>query len=69
MRTKSDPPPPEPVAAAAVKAKLVNLRPEDQERIALAMVRTGIGNETDVIRHALAKLCEQWESTVKASGR
>jgi hypothetical protein len=66
MKTKSDPPPPEPLTT---KAKVVNLRPEDQERIALAMARTGIGNETDVIRHALAKLCEQWEPTAKGGAK
>lgn len=61
MRTKSDPP--EALAATdeEKKPKLIQLRPEDRARLDLARARTGIGNDTDVIRHALAKLCEQWE--------
>lgn len=69
MKTKSDPPP----APDERRQKLILLRPEDQERLALARARTGIDNETDVLRHALAKLCEQWEPTgptvTKASAR
>jgi hypothetical protein len=73
MKTKSDPP------AASTddaepgirpnKSKVVILRPDDQDRLALAKARTGIDNETDVIRHALAKLCEQWEPTAKGGAK
>ncbi len=68
MKTKSDPPP---AAADDEKKtpKLIQLRPEDRERLDLARKRTGIGNDTDVIRHALAKLCEPWEATAKVSDR
>ena len=60
----SDPPP-----VVEDKVMTIKLRAIDQSRLATAKERSGIGSDTDVFRHALAKLCEQWESTVKASGR
>jgi hypothetical protein len=60
---KTDPPSP-----VEDKVMTIKLRAVDQSRLATARDRTGIGSDTDVIRHALAKLCEQWEPTAPKGG-
>ncbi len=64
--TKSDPPE---AADNGEKFMTIKLRPDDRRRLALARERTGIGNDTDILRHALARLCEQWEAATKVSER
>jgi hypothetical protein len=61
---KSDPPP-----VVEDKVMTIKMRAVDQARLSLAKERSGIGSDTDVIRHALAKLCEQWEPTAKGGAK
>lgn len=52
MPPMSDSTPPEPI-----KSKTVNLRPVDQARLAALRLSTGIDNDVDIIRFALAETC------------